>query len=189
MNLPCWHFEPTTSHFILTSCSWNSGIPCQSKTSAVRPSTLPAELERLFKEKHSRDICTDIIFLHLFIHLLPQKALYWKHQECPFKCQIVSQSALGDVKVGQFYRSPSSLKWKRSRRQLGTRTRKIPPTHLLPAEQRCVLLRKGKKKFHLLIVALSSSLTALSVQYFSLPLRLSNQRLFPSLGQFCSLQH
>lgn len=41
----------------------------------------------------------------------------------------------------------------------------IPPTHLLPAEQRCVFLRKGKKKFHLLIVALSSSLTAVFVQY------------------------
>lgn len=72
---------------------------------------------------------------------------------------------MGDIKAGQFYRSYSSLKWNRSRRQLGTRMGKIPPTYLLPAEQRCVLLRKGKKKFHLLIVVLSSSLTALSVQY------------------------
>lgn len=42
---------------------------------------------------------------------------------------------------------------------------KIPPTHLLPAEQRCVLLPMGKKKFHLLIVVLSGPLTALFVQY------------------------
>lgn len=69
------------------------------------------------------------------------------------------------MKMGQFYRSYISLKWNRSRRQLGTRMGRIPPTHLLPAEQRCFLLRKGKKKFHLLIVVLSSSLTALSVQY------------------------
>lgn len=48
---------------------------------------------------------------------------------------------------------------------MGTRMERIPSTHLLPAEQRCVLLQKGKKKFHLLIVALSSSLTALFVQY------------------------
>lgn len=163
MNLPCWHFEPANSGFILTSCSWNSGIPHQSKTSAVWPPVL----ERLFKQKHSRDSCTDNIFLHLFIHLLSQKACYWKHQECPFKCQIVY--------IGW-------CEWKRSRRQLGTKTRKIPPTHLLSAEHWCVLLRKGKKKFHLLIVALSSSLTVLSVQYVSLSLRLSNQRLFPSLG-------
>lgn len=69
------------------------------------------------------------------------------------------------MKVGQFYRSHSSLKWNRSRTQLGTRMGKIPPTHLLPAEQRCVFLREGKKKFHLLIVILSSSLPALFVQY------------------------
>lgn len=47
---------------------------------------------------------------------------------------------------------------------MGTRMGKIPPTHLLPAEQRCVLLPKAKKKFHLLIVVLSSSLTVLFVQ-------------------------
>lgn len=144
MNLPCEHIRPihsTCFDFILTSCSWSSGVPHLGKASAVKPLTLPAVLERFCHQKYSRS--TDSILIHLFINLLSQKSRCCKHK-CPFKCLMVFQAALGAMSGPALQIIFFAIEYVQG--TSGNWNGGIPPTHLLPAAKRWVCASKGKEK-------------------------------------------